>query len=102
MAALKSGSHACRLDWIRDMYAFFFFLFHFVSFCLGCFPCLVEICCLLQGLNAKEEKLSTLNQTKMLTSDAKPPLFTGRCLFLLVVVIVLLAFDNFNNDKASR
>ena len=27
MAALKSGSHACRLDRIRDMYAFFSFCF---------------------------------------------------------------------------
>ena len=35
-------------------------------------------------------------------SDAKPPLFAGRRLFLFVDVIVLLAFDNFNNDEASR
>ena len=37
----------------------------------------------------------------MLTNDAKPPMFTGVCICLLFV-IVLLAFDNFNNDKASR
>ena len=82
---------------MRDMYAFFF-IFYFVSFCLGCFPCLVEIFCFLQGLIAKENE----NKTKVLTSDAKPPLFAGRRLFLFVVVLVLLAFDNFNNDEASR
>ena len=37
----------------------------------------------------------------MLANDAKPPMSTG-VFFCLFFVIVLLAFDNFNNDKASR
>ena len=102
MAALKSGSHACRLDRIRDMYAFF-------SFCF----ILSRLLSLLGGdllpftrFKKKKNSLYKLqkeneNQITMLTNDAKPPMFTGVCICLLFV-IVLLAFDNFNNDKASR
>ena len=77
---------------MRDMYAFFF-LFCFI---------LSRLLSLLGGdfllftrFNCKRRK-----KTKVLTSDAKPPLFAGRRLFLFVVVLVLLAFDNFNNDEA--